>query len=246
MLKLYGVKVFTVDAMQGSEDDCTIFDLVFAFFLLVAYGHVQSCLRLDVALSRSRGVFMILIDRKALTPSDSHQRKLEKTSEDEREEQRLLKQEASKHLSKLLNYYEGKQVAKTVDANLYKEELEYVDMTPATEFMDEMEKRKMKGNCRNCGDPSHKSSECNKLRVFKDTCHKCTEKGHRTSGCPDIFCPKCNGEGHYVDKCTGPETRPCRNCNEVGHLKTDCKAPVCRRVRYTLPYEAAELRIRCD
>jgi len=45
-------------------------------------------------------------------------------NEDDREEQRIFEQEASKHLPKLFKYYEGKQVVKNVDANLYKEEME--------------------------------------------------------------------------------------------------------------------------
>lgn len=112
--------------------------------------------------------------------------------------------------------------------------------------MAEMEKRKMRGICRHCGEPRHKSSECDKPRVFKGTHLKRGAENHCTSECRKLICTKCKGEGHTLDQCTGPEKRSCRICNEVGHLQPDYKAPVHRRVRYPPPHDAAESKATAD
>lgn len=64
---------FTVDAMHVSEHECTIFDIVLAFHRLGVSGHVQSGFRLNVALSRSKEMFMLVCDVDALKPSDCSQ-----------------------------------------------------------------------------------------------------------------------------------------------------------------------------
>jgi len=116
----------------------------------------------------------------------------------------------------------------------------YVDISPAVEFMEKLEKRKHGNACHNCGDLGRKSSECDKPKMFKGTCCKCKEEGHRVQDCAKINCSKCKGEGHCVDECTGPETRSCRNFNEVGHIKEQCPGPRYRALKFTLPHEASK------
>jgi len=88
-------------------------------------------------------------------------------------------------------------------------------MTPANNLMAEAEARKMRGACHKCGELGHRSSECDKPKVVKGICHKCKEQRHRAQDCLTIFCPKWKGEGHTVDKCTGPETRFCRTATKL-------------------------------
>lgn len=238
-LKLYGVKVFTVDAMQGSENQCTIFDTVLAKYRSGGYGHVASGFRLNVALSRSINMFIILIDRKSLDISEFWEKKREAMEEEQLMEDIKRDEEITKHLSKVFNYYKDEQVVKTVQIHLY-DEVKYVDMSLAVEFMEKIEKRKRGNLCHNCGEDGHRSSGCTKPRVFKGTCRKCKVEGHRANECAVIFCAKCKGTGHIALSCTGPETRTCRNCNEVGHIKEDCKGPKYRKLRFTLPHEASK------
>lgn len=46
----------------------------------------------------------------------------------------------------MYDYYKGKQMVKAVHARLCKEEMALVDMTSATKFMEEVERRKRKLN----------------------------------------------------------------------------------------------------
>lgn len=101
LLKLFGVKVFIVDVMQGFENQCTIFDTVLAFNRAGSYGHITSGFRLNVALSRSINMFIILIDRKALDLSEYREKKREAIDKEMRMDDIKREQETIKHLSKV-------------------------------------------------------------------------------------------------------------------------------------------------
>ena len=70
--------------MQANEEDCIIFDLALALARVGGYGFIRSALRLNVALSRSKNMFMMVYDNSALQLSPARQRALDKMNYEER------------------------------------------------------------------------------------------------------------------------------------------------------------------
>ena len=221
-LQLFGVTVHTVDSMQGGEGECTIFDLVLARQRIGRYGFVKIGNRLNVALSRSKNMFMLICDTSALEKSAAYERRLLTLSPEEQEEAKETEHHASKYLRKNFNYYQLKGAVVNVQAMLYKDAVGCVDMSPADEFLNAQALKNPTKTCRNCNSPEHLAKECPHPKKFKGTCNKCGEVGHKAKECKIIVCPRCKRRGHSKEECQGPERRVCRSCGVQGHLVADC------------------------
>ena len=253
-LTFYRLQVFTADSVQGRENKCTIFDMVLAYARIGGWGFIREGLRLNVAISRSCDHFVLVCDLAALDPSERHLQQLEELEPKERQERERNERELGKHIRGLFNYFERKQMIKTVKAEILAE-IKYVDMTAVTDF-------RRRHACRNCQQLGHRAEQCTNPKVENVKCHGCGEMGHRKSDCPDKLknttcyncgdkghrkpecpnaeCKRCGQTGHKISVCGQPDDRVCNICNEKGHIGKDCPSkPRSRKRQWHFPYESS-------
>ena len=171
-LKWFKIQVFTVDSVQGQENQCTIFDIVLSYTRNGGWGFVKEGPRLNVALSRSINHFIFVCDLAALNPNKAHLRQLEELDEEARELRKSTDREISKHLRGVLNYFERKRITYLIKAESLND-ISLVDMTPVIEF-------RRRNTCHNCHQIGHKKMDCPEV-----TCHNCQKKGHISFRCTD-------------------------------------------------------------
>lgn len=200
---MYNVKVFTVDSMQGRENYCIIFDLVLAFERNGKIGCLETLHRLNVALSRAIKNFWFIGDVNTLNTNDKRLNQLENMTKEEREAAKTADTDNNNYLRQVYTHYIAKSIVKTVNPELYHEELQYIDMGEAEECSAQQSNRA----CRTSRKLGHILDECTEPRPFSGIYFKCGKKRHRREECRETICPKCKKEGHSEVDCKGAETR---------------------------------------
>lgn len=77
--------MLTVDSAQGRENQCTIFDLVLAYKREGGNKFVRDNQRLNVVISRSRNMLVLMGDLKSLEPNAIELQRRAKLTEEQRD-----------------------------------------------------------------------------------------------------------------------------------------------------------------
>ncbi len=134
-LKIYEIEVLTVDASQGRQNRCVIFDLVTSNFRGdLGLGFAVKPGRINVASTRAREMQIVVCDLNVLTESVKSLRYLDKKTEDEQVELKRKRENTTLYLRRFLAYYQTHSVTYTVEPALLAE-LRTLDMKEATEYL---------------------------------------------------------------------------------------------------------------
>ena len=215
-------EVFTVNSAQRRENQCTIYDLILAHTCVGGTKFVRDSQRLNVAISRSQNMSILVGDLNPLAPNDRELQHRQSLTDEERALREAQETDNARNLRFVFDYSVEKNMVQDVDPQTF-EEVKYIDLEPAT---------KPKGSnktCFNCGQPDHFVSDCSepksksKSKPFADkTCYNCGEIGHSSSQCTNEkveYCKVCLGYGHGPRYCPNSA---CKKCNESGHQAQDC------------------------
>ena len=145
-----GIKVFTVDAMQGNESPMVITDFVLARKRVGKFGFVTNRGRINLSMSRAQYFQVVVGDLAAADPIQPKNPAVEdEKNADVQDEDALGKashEVGNKPIKMLFDFYKTSRVV--VETNHKdKPQKQYVDLTETNAFLD----RGKKSNCRNCG-----------------------------------------------------------------------------------------------
>ena len=229
-----GIKVFTVDAMQGNESPMVITDFVLAKKRVGKIGFVTNRGRINVSMSRAQYFQVFVGDLAAADPIQPKDPAVEdannadvqdenandkaddvqvedandKANEDSDEDvlEKASHEVGDRPIKMLFDFYKMSQVVVETD-HKDKPQKQYVDLTETNAFLD----RGKKSNCRNCDQPGHIAKDC-KLPNQRLICRRCSAPGHTAKQCslpkPD-FCHNCKQEGHKTSYCPSMLTLEC-------------------------------------
>lgn len=228
-LRWFHVEVLTVDSMQGQENKCTIFDLVLARSRLGGPGFVVDKHRLNVALSRSQDMFIMVADTEAL--SDQKDATYERNNPLPGYHEDSNTKDVCKQLRKVFAYFISKGMVHLTNPSRFPE-LQQLDLTKLDEFEARKQALAVAHICRNCGAEGHKARECDQASVHLPRCYKCRQLGHRQGECRRVRCHNCGQLGHSVAGCKQVK---CFRCLELGHDKAHCTNAPRQKLRFSMP-----------
>lgn len=207
------VAVATIDASQGLEFDCVLFDLVVSAFRTTPVGFVRAPERINVAMTRAKYLHITICDLSALNDT-KFLKWVDHQDVETRAASMAIKQEQNKYLRALFDFYPSHKLTCLVRPKGLIEEFNFIDMTEAEEVLAQLKLEHDKSRGKRHGSAEPRASNCDRAEVV---CKRCGEKGHMVAGCPK------------------PDLRPCGKCCETGHLAKQCPNPPRRRLKFTVP-----------
>lgn len=246
------VKVYTIGSAQGYENDCIIFDFVIAKARLGTLGFVTNAGRITVGVSRPRNLQIYIGE---LNTCDKSQVAIKAEAETLGETAATASSEKTQlnKLEEIFNFVrEGKSVMDLDPTEtIAKDMVSLADANDTVRQIQGVAERRNRPKrachlcastdymaadcptpdalkiCNNCGETCRKATKCTKSKVEKCTCHVCKQVGHVATGCPERTCARCEGKGHVIADCTGPERRTCSQCKEKVTLPKTTSARSC-------------------
>ncbi len=235
------IAVATIDASQGLEFDCVLFDLVVSSFRTSPVGFVRAPERINVAMTRAKYMQITICDLSALNDT-KYLKWFSQQDEETQAASMAVKSEQNKYLQALFDFYQARNVTCLVRPKDLIEEFNFMDMTEAEEALAQMKIEDDKSRCKRCGSIVHRASNCDQPQRLK--CKLCRGWDHIKADCDQVVCKRCGKKGHMVPGCSEPDPRPCGNCGEIGHPKKECRHKKMKRLRFTVPSQAQNTTIK--